>query len=111
MLARLSDADIDAELKHLANWRLDANKTSILNEWEFDSFKKAMHFFVQVGELAQAHDHHPEFISNYTQVKIRLSTHDAGGLTAKDFALAQQIDLLGQDIGKEPNLNLEQRLS
>ena len=44
MLARLSDADIDAELKHLANWRLDANKTSILNEWEFDSFKKAMHF-------------------------------------------------------------------
>jgi 4a-hydroxytetrahydrobiopterin dehydratase len=96
MLARLSDADIDAGLKLLANWQLDADKTCILKEWKFDSFAEAMRFFVQVGELAQSHDHHPQFLSNYTQVKIRLSTHDANGLTEKDFKLAQQIDLLQQ---------------
>lgn len=94
MAQRLNSSEIDAGLKQINNWTLDAHKASVRKEWEFDSFKTAMRFFAQVGELAESLDHHPEFVSNYTRMRIRLTTHDAYGLTHKDFELAHQIDHL-----------------
>lgn len=94
MHERLISSDIATELKKLNKWALDAHKTSILKEWEFHDFQTAMRFFTHVGELAEAHNHHPEFLSNYTTMRLRLTTHDAGGLTDKDFELAQHIDQL-----------------
>lgn len=91
---RLNSTEIDAGLKKLNHWTLDAHKASIRKEWEFDSFKSAMRFLVHVGELAETHNHHPEFLSNYTKIRIRLMTHDAHGLTYKDMELAMQIDQL-----------------
>lgn len=93
---RLNSTDIDTGLKKLTNWTPDTYRASICKGWEFDSFKTAMRFFVQVGELAEMHNHHPEFLSNYTKVSIRLTTHDAHGLTDKDVELAMQIDQLVQ---------------
>jgi 4a-hydroxytetrahydrobiopterin dehydratase len=55
-----------------------------------------MRFIVQVGELAEAADHHPELLSVYTKIVIRLTTHDANGLTHKDFDLAKQIDSMAK---------------
>ena len=49
---------------------------------------------VKVSELAESHDHHPEMVSAYTRVRVTLWTHDAQGLTSKDFDLAQAIDQL-----------------
>jgi 4a-hydroxytetrahydrobiopterin dehydratase len=90
----MNSTDIHAALQQLDQWTLDAHKSSVRKEWNFDSFKTAMHFFAQVGELAEKMDHHPELLSNYTRMRIRLTTHDAYGLTHKDFDLAQQIDQL-----------------
>lgn len=90
----MNSTDIQPALQQLDQWTLDAHKASVRKEWNFDSFKTAMHFFAQVGELAEKMDHHPELLSNYTRMRIRLTTHDAYGLTHKDFDLAQQIDQL-----------------
>ena len=91
---RLDRLEIHQCLNTLRNWALDSRETSILQRWKFDSFKSAMRFMERVGELAELHDHHPEFLSTYTQVQLRLSTHDAQGLTHKDFDLAFAIDRL-----------------
>lgn len=105
MHQRLSSSEINTRLQELDNWTLDAHKTSLNKEWEFDSFKTAMGFFVHVGELAEAHNHHPELLFSYTQMRIHLTTHDAYGLTCKDFELAMQIDQL--IIQKFSNLLME----
>jgi 4a-hydroxytetrahydrobiopterin dehydratase len=94
MHQRLNSTEIDQGLKQLHNWTLDAHNASIQNEWEFDSFKSAMRFFLKIGELAEKLDHHPELLSNFRHIKIRLMTHDAYGLTCKDFELAIEIDQL-----------------
>lgn len=94
MTQRLHPEQISQELQQLDGWTLDADKTSICKLLKFDSFKTAMNFFVRAGELAEVLDHHPEFLSSYTSMKIRLMTHDAHGLTDKDFELAKQIDQL-----------------
>lgn len=94
MLQRLNRQDIQQGLSHLNGWTLDAQALSIHKVVVFESFTTALRFIAQLGELAQAHDHHPEFTSNYTTLAIRLTTHDASGLTTRDLAMAQQIDQL-----------------
>jgi 4a-hydroxytetrahydrobiopterin dehydratase len=94
MLKTLTAGEVAIALQQLNHWTLEANETHIQKEWVFDDFQAAVRFFVQVAELAQEADHHPEFLSTYTKALIRLSTHDANGLTTKDFALAKQIDSL-----------------
>jgi 4a-hydroxytetrahydrobiopterin dehydratase len=93
-ILRLNSHDIDQGLSTLDHWTLDAHKASIRKEWEFDSFQTAMRFMVKVGDIAEQHNHHPEFLSTYTKVRIRLLTHDAKGLTQLDFKLAYAIDQL-----------------
>lgn len=99
----LNNADIDHRLKPLDHWSLDANKTSIFKSVVFDSFKTAVKFFVHVAEVAERLDHHPEVLSSYTHMRIQLTTHDAGGLTHKDFELAKHIDQLLADVLPRPS--------
>lgn len=94
MHPRLNPSQINAGLRQLDDWHLEAETENIHKTWEFDSFKSAMRFISKVGDLAELHDHHPEFLSTYTNVRIRLTTHDAQGLTHKDFELAVDIDRL-----------------
>jgi len=91
---KLNTQEIELRLQDLNNWTHDAASKSIHHQWEFDSFKTAMNFFVRVGEISEKLNHHPEFLSVYTKVQIRLTTHDAQGLTTKDFDLAIEIDRL-----------------
>lgn len=100
MLTKLSPSEINAELKQLQGWALEADTRTMCRRWAFDSFKDAMNFLSKVGDLAEQHDHHPEFLACYTKVQIRLTTHDAQGLTHKDFELAREIDQL---IGHAPS--------
>jgi 4a-hydroxytetrahydrobiopterin dehydratase len=92
MLKPLSNTYLTQALQQLDGWVHEIETAHIRKEWVFDSFQTAMRFFVQVGELAEAADHHPELLSVYTKIVIRLTTHDANGLTHKDFDLAKQID-------------------
>jgi 4a-hydroxytetrahydrobiopterin dehydratase len=79
-------------LKDLKEWKFNDN--GIEKKFGFNNFSQALGFIVQVGILAEKHAHHPEFFNVYNKVNIRLSTHDANGLTDKDFSLAKAIELL-----------------
>ena len=94
MIQQLSPEDIQATLSTLKNWKLDQEKKSITRNFEFGNFIEAFGFMSKVAILAEKHDHHPEWFNVYNQVRITLTTHDAGGLSQKDVDLATAIDAL-----------------
>ena len=72
-------------------WALAADGKSIHQSFSFKSFAEAWSFMSHVALLAEKMDHHPDWSNVYNKVEIRLSTHDAGGVTANDIALARAI--------------------
>ena len=89
----LSSADIDQELVKTPSWRIV--NAELTRTFELADFRAALAFVNKVGELAEAANHHPDIDIRYNKVRLALVTHDAGGLTTKDFSLATQIDGLG----------------
>jgi 4a-hydroxytetrahydrobiopterin dehydratase len=79
-------------LSNLKEWRFKEN--GIEKHFKFKNFTQALGFIVQVGVLAEKMNHHPELFNVYSKVNIRLTTHDSGGVTDKDFELASQIESL-----------------
>lgn len=77
-------------LKELKDWTF--NNKGIEKKFVFKNFSQALGFIVQVGILAEKQNHHPELFNVYNKVDIRLSTHDANGLTDKDIDLAKAIE-------------------
>lgn len=77
-------------LLELTNWTFVNN--GIEKKFQFKNFNQALAFIVQVGLLAETKNHHPELYNVYNKVNIRLSTHDANGVTDKDFDLAKAIE-------------------
>ncbi|HTN42969.1 MAG TPA: 4a-hydroxytetrahydrobiopterin dehydratase [Nitrospiria bacterium] len=90
MAEKLSTAEIQQQLKALSGWQWADN--AIKKPFDFDSFMAAIRFVNRVAELAEAVDHHPDITINYRKVTMALTTHSAGGLTQKDFALAGRIE-------------------
>lgn len=86
----LSEAQIEERLQRLDGWQRAGSE--IRKTYLFDSFPRAIEFVDRVAELAEAADHHPDIDIRYTRVTLALSTHSAGGLTARDFGLAERID-------------------
>ena len=76
------------------DWSHHGATSCIDREWVLGSFNAAMRFIQQVAELSELHDHHPEIWNVYRRVRLTLTTHDAGGLTYKDVALASAISAL-----------------
>jgi 4a-hydroxytetrahydrobiopterin dehydratase len=94
MIPRLTDDEIAAALSALPGWALDAQRTGIARSFKFGTFVEAFGFMTKVALLAKKADHHPEWSNVYNRVEIRLSTHDCGGLSKRDMALAAKIDAL-----------------
>ncbi len=88
--AKLDDSTIDARLTDLNGWHRDGD--TIERSLEFDTFLDAIAFINRIADHAEAADHHPEIFNVYNQVDLTLTTHDADGLTEKDFALAHKIN-------------------
>lgn len=86
----LSEATIRSALESLNDWNYVNN--ALEKKFQFPDFVAALGFIVQVGLLAEKKNHHPELFNVYNKVTIRLSTHDANGVTDKDLALAKAID-------------------
>ena len=86
----LSKEDVSRELGKLPGWELRGGE--IGRTFEFPDFAKAMGFTVSVSLLAEKANHHPDIDIRWNKVTLALSTHSAGGLTAKDFALASKIE-------------------
>ena len=76
----------------LAAWQLQDD--SLHAQWKFKNFVQAMVFINAVAEVAERMNHHPEWSNVYNRVSVRLTTHDAGGLTHLDFDLARVMDSL-----------------
>ena len=74
------------------DWRMD--EVSLHAQWKFKDFAQAMAFMNAVAEVAERMNHHPEWTNVYNRVNVRLTTHDAGGLTHLDFDLSQAMDAL-----------------
>lgn len=89
---KLTDAAVQAALALRAGWSLQAGV--IVRTFVFADFVAAMRFVNAVAEAAEAADHHPDMDIRYNKVTLALTTHDSGGLTEKDFALAAQADAL-----------------
>ena len=86
----LDDAAIDTALTALPEWRREGD--AILRDLRFPTFMDAIRFIGRVAVVAEEADHHPELTNVYWNVGIRLTTHDAGGVTQRDLALARAID-------------------
>jgi 4a-hydroxytetrahydrobiopterin dehydratase len=92
MVERL-DATARASLAtDLPAWSMAADRDAIARSFRFADFSQAWGFMARVALLAEKHDHHPEWSNVWNRVEITLTTHDAGGLSARDVALAHAID-------------------
>jgi 4a-hydroxytetrahydrobiopterin dehydratase len=94
--ARLSESEVDVRLAELSEW--GASGDQIQRTYQFSNFVESMSFVQQVALLAEQDQHHPDILIRYNKVTLSLSTHDAGGLTEKDFAAAKRYDAI---IGKK----------
>ncbi len=86
----LNQEEIAARARSLTSWKVEAGE--LVRTFVFDNFQAALGFVNRVGELAERAGHHPDIDIRYNKVRLGLVTHDAGGLTAKDFDLAASID-------------------
>jgi 4a-hydroxytetrahydrobiopterin dehydratase len=89
---KMEPAKIAQALAALPQWQRDGEMIS--RTFEFKDFPAAMKFVNFVAELAEQAQHHPDMDVRWNKVRLALTTHDAGGLTEKDFALARQCDAL-----------------
>jgi len=96
-MATLSDDEVTAGLADLDGWALDGDR--ITREYRFGGFPQAVAFVVRLSYPAEAADHHPDFDIRYNRVRISLSTHSEGGVTAKDLDLARVAHALAGECG------------
>lgn len=95
MASKLSSTEIDARLRDAHGWtRADDTRDAIQKTFQFKDFSEGFAFMTRIALVAEKLDHHPEWFNVYNRVEISLSTHDAGGLSALDFQMAQAIDAL-----------------
>jgi 4a-hydroxytetrahydrobiopterin dehydratase len=92
MVQKLTGEPRKQALAKLAGWVDVAGRDAITKTFVFKDFNQAFGFMSRVALVAEKHDHHPEWRNVYKTVEVVLSTHDAGGLTEKDIALAEAME-------------------
>jgi 4a-hydroxytetrahydrobiopterin dehydratase len=92
--AKLSSAEVTADLSKLPDWHLKNGK--LHREYEFPDFVAAFSFMAGAALVAQAMDHHPEWFNVWNKVRVDLATHDADGVTALDVKLAHAMEGLAR---------------
>lgn len=89
-MSRLDEPGIAQALRQAPGWERAGSE--IRRTYRFTDFREALAFVNRVGELAERAGHHPDIDIRYNAVTLALTTHDAGGLSARDFDLARAID-------------------
>lgn len=90
MAELLDEEEIEQRLDEIGDW--DREGDEIFKTFEFDDFTASIGFVNEVAQLAERYDHHPDIDIRWNKVKLALSTHSEGGLTARDFDLANEIE-------------------
>ena len=89
-MAKLNSDEIANRLKALPGWKYEDN--AIRKQLKFKQFMDGIGFINRIAKIAEAADHHPDMTINYTRILFSCSTHDQGGVTEKDFKLAENIE-------------------
>ena len=92
-MEKLSESEIESRLGDSSDWT-EVND-AIQKTFQFDDFVKSIAFVNAAADHAEAVQHHPDILIRYNKVTLTLSTHDAGGITEKDFAFAEFADKSG----------------
>lgn len=90
MAKKLNPESVRGWLRERPGWKRQSNR--LVKDFQFGSFRDSIVFVNRVATLADEVDHHPDIDIRYDHVRLTLFTHDAGGITEKDLALAEQID-------------------
>jgi 4a-hydroxytetrahydrobiopterin dehydratase len=90
----LSEAEREGALRALSGWSYDPARTGIAKRFMFRDFGAAFAFMTRVAMAAEKADHHPDWSNVWNRVDVLLNTHDAGGVTEKDIALARAMDAI-----------------
>ncbi|MBO9307267.1 4a-hydroxytetrahydrobiopterin dehydratase [Thermomicrobium sp.] len=88
-MARLDDATIASLLQEIPGWERQGD--ALVRTYVFKNFREAMAFVNRVAELAEEARHHPDITIRYNRVQLLLTTHEAGGITERDIALARKL--------------------
>ncbi|HEV2645208.1 MAG TPA: 4a-hydroxytetrahydrobiopterin dehydratase [Acidobacteriaceae bacterium] len=88
----LSDQELSDLIRDLPEWALDDGK--LIRFWTHPTFLDAIAFVQRVAHLAEQHNHHPDIDIRYNRVKLALVSHDAGGITQRDAAMARELGRL-----------------
>ena len=96
-MAKLSPDQITTQLKSLPGW--ERKGEAIAKQYTFKEFMDGIRFLNRIAEIAEQMDHHPDVTINYRRITFALSTHDQGGITGKDFKLAEAIEREFKSLG------------
>jgi 4a-hydroxytetrahydrobiopterin dehydratase len=96
MAAPLAPEARDQAVSDLDGWTLTADGKAIHRDLDFDGFVAAFGFMTKVALVAEKMDHHPDWLNSWNRVEITLTSHDAGGVTERDIALARAINGLAK---------------
>lgn len=96
-MAKLSDSEISQALQELPGWVHQDKK--LVKTFKHASFPEAIVFVNAVAHLAELANHHPDVDIRYSDITLALVTHDQGGITQKDVALAQQVEAIRKKVG------------
>ena len=91
-MMRLSESDIDEELKKLSGW--DVKDGKLHKEFQFDNFNQAFGFMTRAAMEIEKMNHHPEWFNVYNRITVDLTTHESGGITNNDVNLAKILNSL-----------------
>ncbi len=91
-LKTYSKEEIEERLKDIPGWRYEGN--FLVRDYDTKNWKETVLLFNTIAGLAEAHWHHPDLEVSYKKVKVKLTTHEAGGITDRDFGLASEIERL-----------------
>jgi 4a-hydroxytetrahydrobiopterin dehydratase len=87
---KLSAEEIEQALGDLSDWTVEGD--NLKKRFSFSNFAESLEFVNRVGEIAERRDHHPDILFGWGYAEFSITTHDAGGITQNDFALAKEID-------------------
>ena len=86
---RLTDSEISERLRSLEGW--EVRDSRLVKSFKFKDFRSAVHFVDEIAPVADAQGHHPDLQVGWGKVVVELTSHDAGGLTEKDFEVAARL--------------------
>ncbi|MGY8986115.1 MAG: 4a-hydroxytetrahydrobiopterin dehydratase [Sphingomonadales bacterium] len=92
MIQNLNHGIITQALQNLEGWSINDTNNSIHKTFRFVDFKEAFSFMTKVAELAETMNHHPEWFNIYNRLEVKLTTHEAGGITKRDIKMARAMN-------------------